>query len=93
MLGRLAMNDSDLKTKVLEEIEHIPADQLSELYNLVHSFRLSSESNRTSPQSIVQFAGCWSELPNEIYADWLDDISCRRQQAFSQRTHREARPD
>ncbi len=87
------MNDSDLKTKVLEEIEHIPADQLSELYNLVHSFRLSSESNRTSPQSIMQFAGCWNELPNEIYADWLDDISFRRQQAFSQRHHREARPD
>ena len=87
------MNDSDLRTKILEELEHIPAYQLSELYNLVHSFRLSSESNRTSPQSIMEFAGCWNDFPNEIYTDLLDDISLRRQQAFSQRHHREASSD
>ena len=83
------MNESDLRTKVLEEIQHVPEDQLSELYSLVHSFRLSSTSNRTSSQSIMQFAGCWSDMSDETYTEWLDDISLRRQQAFSQRQNRE----
>ena len=84
------MNDSDLRTKVLEEIQRVPEDQLSELYNLVHSFRVSFTSNHTSPQNLMQFAGCWSDMSDETYTEWLDDISLRRQQAFSQRQNREA---
>jgi hypothetical protein len=84
------MNDSDLRTKVLEEIQRVPENQLSELYDLVHSFRLSATFNRTLPQELMQFAGCWSDMSDETYTDWLDDISLRRQQAFSNRQNREA---
>ena len=84
------MNISDLRTKVLEEIQHVPEDRLIELYGLVHSFRLGSTSVSTPPQNIMQFAGCWSDLPNETYTEWLDEVSLRRQQAFSQRRNREA---
>ncbi|NJK52436.1 MAG: hypothetical protein HC936_05665 [Leptolyngbyaceae cyanobacterium SU_3_3] len=84
------MSDSDLRIKVLEEIQHVPEDQLSELYHLVHSFRISFTSNHTSPQSLMQFSGCWSDMSDETYTEWLYDISFRRQQAFSQRQNREA---
>jgi hypothetical protein len=60
------MDDSDLRIKVLEEIQHVPEDQLGELYSLVRSFRLST-SNRTSPKSLMQFAGCWNDMSDETY--------------------------
>jgi hypothetical protein len=37
----------------------------------------------------MQFAGCWSDMSDEAYIEWLDDIDLRRQQAFSQRQNRE----
>ncbi len=83
------MNNSDLRTKILEEVQNIPEDQLIKLYSLVHSFRLGSDSNsipsQIPSQSIMQFAGCWNDLPEETYTELLVDISQRRQQAFSQR--------
>lgn len=88
------MNNSDLRIKILEDVQHIPEDQLIKLYNLVHSFRLNSKSTSISSQvqtqSIMQFAGCWNDFPAETYTEWLTDISQRRHQAFSQRQDREA---
>jgi hypothetical protein len=84
------MSSSELRTKVWQEIQNIPENKLIELFDLIHSFRLHTES--INPQSILQFAGCWSDLPNETYTAFLDDISLRRQQAFSQRQNREVSP-
>jgi len=81
---------SDLKTKVLEEIQLVPEDQLIDLYNLIHSFRLGFDSASTASQSIMRFSGCWNELPTETYTEFLEDLAQRRQQAFSQRQYREA---
>lgn len=84
------MNTSDLKTKVLEEIQLVPDDQLVALYDLVHSFRLQFNSPNSQTHNLMQFAGCWSDLSTEDYTQLLDDLSQRRQQAFSQRQSREA---
>lgn len=87
------MNRSELRTKVLQEIQHIPENRLVELYNLIHAFRLQVDLVNAQPQSILDFAGCWSDLPDETYTEFFGDISFRRQQAFSQRQHRETSPD
>ncbi|MBD1996941.1 hypothetical protein H6G00_09955 [Leptolyngbya sp. FACHB-541] len=83
------MKNSEFKNKVLQEIEHIPENRLVELYDVIHTFRLQAELGSSEPGSIMKFAGCWSDLPNEIYTEFLDDISLRRQQAFSRRRNRE----
>ncbi|MEQ9482931.1 hypothetical protein [Coleofasciculus sp. F4-SAH-05] len=85
------MNISDLRTKVFEEIQSVPDDRLIELLEVIHSFRLRSEPASTHIQPIMKFAGCWRELPNETYTEFLDDISQRRQQAFQERQNRETR--
>jgi len=84
------MSISHLKAQLLQELQLVPEEQLSELYNLVHSFRLRLNSASTEPQKMMEFAGCWNDLSPETYADFLDDLSQRRQQAFSQRQSREA---
>jgi len=85
------MNISDLRTKVFEEIQSVPDDRLIELLEVIHSFRLRSEPASTPIQPIMKFAGCWNDLPNETYTEFLDDISQRRQQAFQERQNRETR--
>lgn len=84
------MNNADLRAKVQQEIEQVPDEKLVELYHLVQSFRQSGEPTLSNTMS---FAGCWSDLPEEVYNEFLDDLSDRRHQAFLERRTREARPD
>lgn len=86
------MSSSELRTKVLQEIQHVPEDKLVELYDLIHAFRLCAEPVNPQTQSILQFAGCWSDLSDETYTAFFDDIFLRRQQAFSRRQNRETGP-
>ncbi|MDX2215811.1 MAG: hypothetical protein SFY66_21285 [Oculatellaceae cyanobacterium bins.114] len=86
------MSSSDLRTEVWQEIQHVPDNRLRELLALIHTFRLRVEPVNTQSRSILEFAGCWNDLPNETFTEFLDDISSRRQQAFSQRQSREASP-
>ena len=78
------MNISDLRTKVFEEVEKVPEEKLTELYNLIHFFRLHLPLTRDTPGSMMRFAGCWNDFPDETYNAFLDDIAQRRQQSFSQ---------
>lgn len=80
------MNSSELRTQVWKEIQQVPEGKLVELYDLIHTFRLQAEPANQQP--ILQFAGCWSDLPDDTYSEFLDDISLRRQNAFSQRHDR-----
>ena len=75
------MSLSTKKAKVLREINLIPEDRLSEIYNVLHYFRLGLEASRESPKSVMRFAGCWQDMPDEVFAAFTDEIRDRRQQA------------
>lgn len=85
------MNNVELRAKILEEVKHIPEDLLIELYEHIHLLQLSSGS--ISPLNIMEFAGCWADLPEETYSQLHANISQRRHQAFSQREDRETFTD
>lgn len=70
------MDLADLRAKVWEEIEHVPDDQLTELYDLVQTIRHRATPAIADPLS---FAGCWSDLPDAIYDELLNDVSDHRQ--------------
>ncbi|MDZ8226233.1 hypothetical protein [Nostoc sp. ChiVER01] len=86
------MQDSEWRIKVLKEVQQIPDAKLAQLYEIIHGFRLSSEANSHNP-AIMQFAGCWSDMSDEAYGEFSDEIIIRRQQAFSQRRNRETSID
>ncbi len=81
-----------MRVKLIEELQHIPDDKLTQLYDLIHHFRIESETSDRSPE-IMQFAGCWADLSDSIHANFLKDLTTRRQQAFSQRQNRETSLD
>jgi len=87
------MNSSTLKPKVLEEINLVPEDKLRQIYDFVHYFRLGLEMSRSNArQTTMQFAGCWRDMPDEMFTDFLEEITQRRQRAFSRRRSGEASP-
>ncbi|MFB2980863.1 hypothetical protein [Microseira sp. BLCC-F43] len=66
------MNVSELRAKVVEEIQNIPEDKLTELLNLIHAFRLRLEPASFPRNSIMKFAGCWNDLPDDTYTKFLE---------------------
>lgn len=75
------MSISELRTKVLAEIHQVPEDKLSELYELIHSFRSIADNPSNDAKAILQFAGCWNDMPDETYTEFVDEMATRRQQA------------
>lgn len=75
------MDSSRLRERVLNEINLIPEDKLAQLYDFIHHFRLGIEEPSGNPLAIMQFAGCWNDMSDEMFADFAQEIVTRRQQA------------
>lgn len=83
------MTRSDLETKVLEEIQLLSEERLADLYMIIRAFQIASNQTKNT----MQFAGCWNDLADETYLALTEDLTQRRQNAFSGRIVRETRPD
>jgi hypothetical protein len=79
------MKPSNIRAKVLTEINLIPEEKLEELYNFIHYFRVGIEASKGTPEQIMQFAGCWDDMSDEMFNDLNEEIITRRQQAFLRR--------
>ena len=77
------MSSSTLRAKMLEEVNSIPEDKLLELYDVIRYFGLGLEASQGGVQQIMQFAGCWKDMPEELFAEFSEEIVKRRRQAFS----------
>jgi len=79
------MGQNQLREKVIKEISLIPFDKLDEVYDFIRFFRIGAEKEKTNKEKILSFAGCWEDMPDEIYNDFLSEIKHRRKEAFSGR--------
>jgi len=87
------MSPSVEREKVLEEVHRIPEDKLAEVYAILHYFRLGIEASRDPMRSVMRYAGCWQDMPEEMFVGFIQEIAARRQAAFSRRRVGEARAD
>ena len=83
------MNPTTLRLKVIEEIQRLPEEKLSELYDVIHFFRIGIEQTKRSPNTIMRFAGCWEDMSEHDFEAFLTEITERRSNAFSGRNQRE----
>jgi hypothetical protein len=84
------MDATELRAKVLAEIQQIPENKLVALYELLHQFRLHLESpDANQADSIMRFAGCWNDLSDDAFNELVEEVYERRRQAFSGRSFRE----
>ena len=79
------MDKDQLREKVIEEISLIPFDKLDEVYDFIRFFRIGTERVKASKEKILSFAGCWEDMPDETFNDFLLEIKHRRKEAFSGR--------
>ena len=79
------MKKSIIRDKVIEEVKLIPQDKLLEVYDFIHYFRMGLEQYKDNKDIVMKYAGCWLDLPNEVFNEFLEEIGQRRQLAFSRR--------
>ncbi len=89
----MMIETSTLRTRVQKEIDLIPEDKLTQVYNFIHYFRLGVEISSGGSQQIMQFAGSWRDMPDEDFDEFLEEIAGRRRQAFSRRRSDQASAD
>lgn len=87
---KLKMGKSSIRNKLTKEIRLIPEHKLSEMYDFIHYFRIGLEKSKGNMDQIMKFAGCWKDIPEEVFNKFLEEISQRRKQAFLRRRRGEA---
>ncbi len=84
------MGKSIMRDRVIKELKLIPEYKLSELYDFIHYFRIGLQKSKGNMDQIMKFAGCWKDMSEEVFNEFLKEISQRRKQAFSRRRSGEA---
>jgi hypothetical protein len=79
---------ASIKEKIIKEVEKIPKDKIAELYNVVHLFRVGTESKRKTAKDrhneAIKFFGIWKKMSSEESAV-LDEIQARRKRTYRER--------
>ncbi len=75
-----------IREKVVEEVNRLPDEQLEDIFNLIHHFRLGLEANRSKPD-IMSFAGCWKDMPEAEFEDFLNEMQTRRRDTSRRKRH------
>jgi len=78
-----------LKQNFWGEIRLVPKHKLLQLYDFIHFFRKGLESSEDRTKEIMQFAGCWQDMKKEKFDSFANEITDRRQKAFSGRMDRD----
>ena len=93
----MAIDLSPLRARVIEEINLLPGEKLLDIYEFIHYFRvgleISSPRVNSSAQHILGLAGSWSDIPNETFTLFLEEVDQRRQKAFVRRRNSETSAD
>ena len=79
------MDDSAARERVIDEVNLVPQEELQALYEVVHGFRVAAAPDREGRQGLMRFAGCWADMPDGEFQDFLAEIADRRAHALSSR--------
>ncbi len=66
------------QNQIIAEISLIPEDKHQELYELIHKFRMDLEKVQNNRNEIMQFAGIWSDMSEEGFNDFYEEMEQRR---------------
>lgn len=91
MKGVSGVDGSAVRQKMMEEVNLLPTDRLTEAYELIHYFRLGLRTEAPQERDgIMRFAGCWSDMSQDAFEAFSQEIAARRLGAFDRRRSDEA---
>jgi len=73
------------RERIIEEVRRIPDERLGEAYALLRRLHQGAKDTNAPRTQVMGYAGSWNEMPDEIFSQFLGDVTDRRQQAFSSR--------
>jgi len=68
---------------IINELKEVPVNQLEEVYQLVHSLSRKVDRTESRREKILSFAGSFSDMSNDEYADFLNHIQETRKNLFN----------
>lgn len=69
--------------RLLQEVHLLSEHQAKELYFFTHRLRLEGDKPPQDNVTVLKsLAGAWSDMPDNEFHDFLDDIYKRRQQGM-----------
>jgi hypothetical protein len=83
------MGLSIVRERVMQEVQLIPEEKLTELYDFLHYFRLGLQNSKGDSAEIMKFAGSWKDMTEESFQELTEGIVQRRKNAFMGRRTRE----
>ena len=79
------MSQLEMREKVIEELRKIPDEKMENIYEYIHHIRTETQNSRTNVDKIMSFAGCWSDMPDNAFTEFIQEMRDRRAQAFAGR--------
>lgn len=68
---------------IISELKEVPVNQLEEVFQLVHSLSRKVDRAEARRKKTLSFAGSFSDMSNEDYADFLNHIQKTRETLFN----------
>ena len=68
---------------IINELKDVPVNRLEELYQLVHSMSRKVEQTEARRKKVLSFAGSFSDMSNDDYADFINYIQKNRENLFN----------
>ena len=67
---------------ILKELKNVPVDRLEDLYSIIHSLRTNTQSSDKTSNTILSFAGSFSDMSENDYNDFLQHTQQSRNDLF-----------
>ena len=83
------MEQLHIREKVAEELRRVPDEKMEKVYNFIRHIRIELQNSGTNVDKIMGFAGCWSDMPDDVFSEFIQEMRDRRAQAFAGRRKNE----
>ena len=83
------MEPLEIRKKVIEELRRIPDEKMGNIYEFIRHIRTEPQNLTTNIDKIISFAGCWSDMPDNAFSEFIQEMRDRRAQAFAGRRKNE----
>ena len=69
--------------KLYEELKEVPVDKLEELYLIIQAYSSKYKMDRTNAHKILTFAGCFNEMSQQDFDEFVQETKKTRQELFN----------
>jgi len=83
------MEQLQIREKVIEELRSIPDEKMEKVYEFIRYLRTEPQNSKINVDKIMGFAGCWSDMPDNTFSNFIQEVKDRRAQAFAGRRKNE----